>query len=103
MMSCWVEAEDYFGLRWFFDAPALRADRPATPAHRKTTGDQSNPLPPPSRTSFRPGWSARSQLKTRPPLFQSPKIIRPVLLTTKKSCFENCATKAQARLDTRPL
>ena len=23
MMACWVEAEDYLGLRWFFDAPAL--------------------------------------------------------------------------------
>jgi hypothetical protein len=31
-MACWVEAEDYLGLRWFFDAPALRADRPATVA-----------------------------------------------------------------------
>ena len=32
MMACWVEAEDYLGFRWFFDAPALRADRPATVA-----------------------------------------------------------------------
>src|ERR1035437_3294273 len=78
MMACWVEAEDYLGLRWFFDTPALRADRPATVA---ADLDGRRCARPPPRRAVQP----------RKVLFCSPRDISFVKASRRMGCpLPNC-------------
>jgi hypothetical protein len=89
LLAVCLEPADYRkgGLR------SAGADRLGTGATGTPCRLKGHSLPPSHRPSFRPGFPTTTKAKTRPPLYQSPQVKTcPVLLTTKKSCFENYAT-----------